>query len=126
MFPIAVIALGRRRAGKRFSAFSASPGQAVRSMYRHYIKILNILTYDIEQGETLSQFASRVDGALKIGPAGLASALGVFEKLIYSNHEITEADKQKVRAVYPQLLTAYSLRKNKLTFFIMKDLIAVI
>jgi len=122
--PISVIAVGRRRAGKRFSAFSAEPGLAVRSMYRHYLKILKKLKYGIEQGETLTQFANRVDGALKIGKTGLASAIDIFEKLIYSNHALTETDKQRVRAVYPQLLTAYSLRKNKVTFFFVKDVIA--
>ena len=126
LLPIGVIAFGRRRAGKRFSAFSAEPGQAVRSMYKHYLKILKKLNCKIEQGETLAQFADRVDGSLRIRKSGLTSAIDVFEKLIYSRHEITGDDRQAVRDVYPQLLTAYSIRKNKFTFFIMKDLIAEI
>jgi len=124
--PIGIALFGRRRANKRFSSFSSAPGLAVFSMYKHYLKILRMLRYTIGNGETLSQYAARVDGGLKIGESGLAESVDVFEKMIYSKHELTESDKQRARAVYPKLLTAYSLRKNKFTFFIMKDLIAVI
>jgi hypothetical protein len=95
-------------------------------MYKHYLKILRLLKYSIANGETLNQYASRVDGALRFGDSGVASAVDVFEKMIYSSHEITESDRQRVRDVYPKLLTAYSLRKNKFKLFIMKDLISEI
>ena len=124
LIPASIVAAGRSRASRRFLSFRGEPSRAVRSMYAHYMKILDRLKYNIRSGETLSQFASRADGALKTGKNGLASAVGVFEKLIYSNHEITESDRQQVQAVYPQLLTAYSIRTNKVKFFIMKDVIA--
>jgi hypothetical protein len=119
-------AIGKIRKRRRSAAFSGEPREAVRSMFAHYFNVLRLMNCSIAYAETLSQFAARAEERFRFRGGGFAECVRIYERLHYSNHEISEADRQAVRDIYPQLLEIYAQRSNRLVFRIMKDLLSLI
>ncbi len=87
------------------------PRPSIIAAYIYYTKLLRLYGIKPDKGETPRQFAARADKYLLLSPITFAEATTLFENARYSevadvkaNDRVTEADKQNMIAIYPDLL----------------------
>ena len=122
-----VFCAGKLRKKSRQRKFSDVPEKAIKNMFLHYYKMLGLLRCRMGHGETMMQFALRVEHELEFGGKGFVEATRILEKICYSkDRDISEQDKEKVRQQYQELLFLFEKTHHKVVYGFLKDIIAEI
>jgi transglutaminase-like putative cysteine protease len=110
----------------RKKKFRSEPGEAVRSIFAHCVKILGYMDAKIRWDETPCQYAKRVEGIYIFKGGSFKKASDIYSKACYSKHIITEDEREEVFSSYAELTELFTEHSGLFTRILRKTLTASI
>lgn len=103
--------------GKRFDA--ASTKEKIRIICKKNIQLLRVLGYKLGKNETLEEYQKRLSKDL---PSDMLGFIMIYEKLLYSNDELSTEEEKLVRENCEAVFDKIKERRGQFIYFVQRSI----